>query len=152
MSCARYERWMWDALDGRLSAAQSQALQAHLQACAHCQRRWESAHASYRVLHTLPRRRAPENLTAQVRARLQSSPAPAPAWGGWKRAALAPALGLLAALAWWGGLALRTAETPAPPIASQPAESWVELHEQLEIADWSPTPTANYFISTGYTR
>ncbi|MCS7300113.1 MAG: zf-HC2 domain-containing protein, partial [Fimbriimonadales bacterium] len=102
MSCTRYEHWMWDALEGRLSAADLQALEAHLQACWHCQRRWESAQVSYRALRTLPRHRAPENLTTQVRARLQ--PFPAPTFRVWRRLALAPALGLFVALAWWSWL------------------------------------------------
>ncbi|MCS6918983.1 MAG: zf-HC2 domain-containing protein [Fimbriimonadales bacterium] len=152
MNCTRYERWLWDELEGRLSAAQSESLRAHLQVCPRCQRQWESAQATYRALRELPRRRAPERIVLQTRARLQQQPASKPAFAWWKRVALAPALGLLVAFGWWA-YTLRTPDSSQPPrVAQEQTENWVEVHEQLEVADWSPTPTANYFITTGYTR
>lgn len=152
MNCTRFERWLWDEVEGRLSVAQSQAMQAHLQTCPRCQRQWESAQATYRALHALPRHRAPEHLVQQARARIQQASAPKPAFTWWKRVALAPALGLLIAFGWWT-YTTRTQDTATPPtLAKEPTENWVEMHEQLEVADWSPTPTANYFITTGYTR
>lgn len=73
-------------------------------------------------------------------------------WAHWgRRIALAPALGLLAAAMWWGWQALQPSPA-ANTLAEDPTESLVELHEQLELADWSPSPTPSYFISTGYTR
>ncbi len=150
MNCTRYERWMWDALEGRLGESQAQALQAHLRQCPRCQRQWESAQATYHALHALPRLRAPEQLMHQVRARIQHAPARPPLFGGWKRVALAPALGLLIVLGYWA-FTVRTPDA-TQTIVQEPSESWVEMHEQLEVADWSPTPTANYFITTGYSR
>lgn len=154
MNCTRYERWIWDDLEGRLSAAQAQELRVHRQVCPRCQRQWEAARATYQALRALPRHRAPERLIQQVRARIQQTAAPKPVFAWWKRVALAPALGILAATAWWGWMALNS-NTTAPAVAttaSQNAENWVEIHEQLELADWSPTPTPRYFITTGYTR
>ncbi|MCX7926259.1 MAG: zf-HC2 domain-containing protein [Fimbriimonadales bacterium] len=154
MNCTRYERWLWDDLEGRLSVAQAQELRQHLQACPHCQRRWEAAQVTYQALRTLPRRRAPEHLTQQVWARVQEASARKPAFAWWKRVALAPALGVLAAAAWWGWLAVNSEHggVSGTATASQNADNWVEIHEQLEVADWSPTPTPSYFITTGYTR
>lgn len=154
MTCTRYDRWIWDELEGRLSVAQSQALRAHLQGCPRCQRQWESAQATYRALRALPRHRAPQHLAQQVRARLHQAPSPQPVFVWWRRVALAPALGLLLALAWWGWLNY-SAEPPAanrPLVVQGTTENWVEIHEQLEVADWSPTPTTHYFITTGYSR
>lgn len=152
MNCTRFERWLWDEMEGRLSASQSQAMRAHLQVCPRCQRQWEAAQATYRALHALPRHRAPEPLVAQTRARIQQASAPKPAFAWWRRVALAPALGLLIAFGWWA-YTTRTQDAATPSaIAKPPTENWVEMHEQLEVADWSPTPTANYFITTGYTR
>jgi hypothetical protein len=71
---------------------------------------------------------------------------------GWKRVALVPVLGLVAAVVWWGWLSMNP-DGEGSGFALKPSQSdenWVEIHEQLEIADWSPT--ANYFIKTGYTR
>jgi anti-sigma factor RsiW len=152
MKCTRYDRWLWDDLEGRLSAAQAQELHAHLQSCPRCQRQRDAVLATYRALHALPRRRAPQNLAQQVRTRLQEQSRPKHVSAWWKRVALAPALGLVAAAAWWGWLAINpnggNSEVATKP--SQSEESWVEIHEQLEVADWSPT--ASYFIKTGYTR
>ena len=69
----------------------------------------------------------------------------------WRRVALAPALGLLTIAAWWGWQAQQL-NAPINTAAEDPTESLVALHEQLEVADWSPSPTPSYFISTGYTR
>ncbi len=152
MNCTRYARWFWDDLEGRLSAAQAQELRAHVQACPRCQRQWEAARATYQALRGLPRLRAPERLIHQTRARIQAASTPKPVAAWWKRVALAPALGILAAAAWWGWLAINSAIMHPDTMASQNTENWVELHEQLELADWSPTPTPRYFITTGYTR
>ncbi len=153
MNCKRYERQLWVYVEGDLSPAQAQAFEAHLQACPHCQRQLEAARATYRALHALPRRRAPENLSEQVRRRIAAAPVRRRInWAHWgRRIALAPALGLLAAAMWWGWQALQPSPA-ANTLAEDPTESLVELHEQLELADWSPSPTPSYFISTGYTR
>ncbi|MCX7994117.1 MAG: zf-HC2 domain-containing protein [Fimbriimonadales bacterium] len=154
MKCTRYERWLWDELEGRLSAVQTQELRSHLQACPRCQRQWEVVQATHQALRGLPRRHAPERIRQQVRAQIQQARAPKPVVAWWKRVALAPALGLIVAAAWWGWLASQS-DAPLPPEVSttqQHSENWVEIHEQLEVADWSPTPTPNYFITTGYTR
>lgn len=96
---------------------------------------------------------APENLAAQVRRRIAESPAyPRLGWARVRRrVALAPALGLLTIAAWWGWQAQQT-NAPVNTTAEDPTESLVALHEQLEAADWAPSPTPSYFISTGYTR
>ena len=151
MHCKRCERQIWAYVEGQLLPRQAQALEAHLRACAHCQRQLEAAQATARVLRALPRHRAPANLSEQVRRRIAETPArPTLDWARvWRR--VAPALGLLAAAAWWGWYAHQSAPSPNT-VAADSAESFVELHEQLELADWSPSPTPSYFISTGYTR
>lgn len=152
MKCTRYERWLWDDLEGRLSAAQRQELHAHLQSCPRCQRQRDAVLATYRALHELPRHRAPEHVVPQVRARLQEPSRAKPVSTWWKRVALAPALGLVAAAVWWSWRAMTPSETGSEVVtqSSLSADHWVEIHEQLEVADWSPT--ASYFIKAGYTR
>jgi hypothetical protein len=59
----------------------------------------------------------------------------------WRRVALAPALGLLTVAVWWGWQAQQL-NAPINTAAEDPTESLVELHEQLEVADWSPSPDA----------
>jgi len=149
MRCKRFERQMWAYLEGQL--ADAQAFEAHVGACSRCQRQLAAAQATYRALHALPRHRAPTTLSAQVRRRLAEAPArPRLDWARvGRRVALAPVLGLLIALAWWGW---QTTHAPVNTAAEDPTEALVELHEQLEVADWSPSPTPSYFISTGYTR
>ncbi|MGQ9656727.1 MAG: anti-sigma factor family protein [Fimbriimonadales bacterium] len=153
MSCERFERQLWAYLEGRLSSKDAQALEAHLQSCVRCQRQLMAARATYRALRVLPRHRAPAHLAEGVRRRLSEVPSrPRIDWARvWRRVALAPALGLLVGAAWWGWQAQQAA-APVQVAAEDTAESLVELHEQLEVADWSPSPTASYFISTGYTR
>ena len=153
MHCKRCERQIWAYVEGQLLPRQAQALEAHLRACAHCQRQLEAAQATYHALRALPRRRAPVNLSEQVRRRIAATPTrPTRDWARvWRRVALAPALGLLAAAAWWGWYAQHSAPS-TNTVAADSAEAFVELHEQLELADWSPSPTPSYFISTGYTR
>ena len=153
MHCKRCERQIWAYVEGQLLPRQAQALEAHLRACAHCQRQLEAAQATARVLRALPRHRAPANLSEQVRRRIAETPArPTLDWARvWRRVALAPALGLLTVAVWWGWQAQQL-NAPINTAAEDPTESLVELHEQLEVADWSPSPTPSYFISTGYTR
>ena len=151
MNCKRFERQIWAYLEGQLPDAR--AFEAHVGACLRCQRQLEAARATSRALRALPRHRAPENLAAQVRRRIAESPAyPRLGWARvWRRVALAPALGLLTIAAWWGWQAQQT-NAPVNTAAEDPTESLVALHEQLEAADWAPSPTPSYFISTGYTR
>jgi len=153
MRCKRFEQQMWAYIAGQLPPRQARALEAHLQVCPYCQRQLEAAQATYHALRALPRRRAPANLSEQVRRRIAATPTrPTRDWARvWRRVALAPALGLLAAAAWWGWYAQHSAPS-TNTVAADSAESFVELHEQLELADWSPSPTPSYFISTGYTR
>jgi len=153
MNCKRFEQQIWAYLEGQLPSAQAQAFEAHLQACPRCQRQIAAAQATYRALRALPRHRAPENLVAQVRHRMaQPSARPRVDWARvWRRVALAPALGLLTVAVWWGWQ-VQQLNAPINTAAEDPTESLVELHEQLEVADWSPSPTPSYFISTGYTR
>jgi len=153
MNCKRFEQQIWAYLEGQLPLAQARALEAHLQACPRCQRQMAAARATYRALHALPRHRAPEKLAAQIRHRIAEAPArPRVDWACVRRrVALAPALGLLAVAAWWGWQTQQP-NTSINTAAEDPTEALVELHEQLEVADWSPSPTPSYFISTGYTR
>jgi anti-sigma factor RsiW len=151
MRCEHFERQIWAYIEGQLPDAR--AFEEHLRACPRCQRQLAAAQATYRTLHALPRHRAPANLSEQVRRRIAAAPArPRFDWARkWWRVALAPALGVLVAAVWWGWQTPQTA--PSYGIAPEElTESLVELHEQLEVADWSPSPTPSYFITTGYTR
>ncbi|MDW8106227.1 MAG: zf-HC2 domain-containing protein [Armatimonadota bacterium] len=146
MRCRRYEQWLWDEVAGQLSPKCRQQLQAHLAACERCRQQHERVHATYHALRTLPRYRAPERVFAQVEQRLAAQRKPARLWRRW---VLAPALVVLLALGWWGGQQLTTRSTLA---VEDDTEQWIELHQQLEVAEWSPTPTTSYFLSAGYTR
>ncbi len=154
MDCKRCEQQIWAYAEGQLAPVQVHALEAHLRECSHCQRQLEAARVAYRALRRLPRRRAPADLSARVRRRIAEVPVRSSfGWSRlWRRVALAPALASLAVVAWWGW---HTQQQPPFPDAStdvDTTEALVELHEQLELADWSPSPTPSYFISTGYTQ
>lgn len=158
MNCKRVEQKVWDYLDGRLSQAERAQLEAHLADCEACYRAWVSAQQTKRALHQLTRYPAPSGFQVRLQARLrQATPEPArPRLRlGWKSLALAPALGLLFAWLWFGGGEAGTGSDATQvgiPSSDDYAQACLELHEALEVADWSPTPAVHYWVHTGYTR
>lgn len=159
MNCKRVEQKVWDYLDGHLSHADRAQLEAHLLHCESCRSAWGSAQQTQRALHQLTRYSAPSGFQARLHARLrQLKPEPArPRLRfGWKSLALAPALGLLFAWLWlWfgSGETGKSDTTQAGiPSSDDYAQACLELHEALEVADWSPTPAVHYWVHTGYTR
>ncbi len=157
MNCRECERYVWDYVENRLSEAERTAMEAHLQACSACRIRYESARQTYRALHALPRAKAPEGLVQRVHAQIERLPEPKPLarwWQGWRRVALAPALGLTVALLWWatGYIQSRTQSAQSPDnLAQQYAEDCLNLHEQMEVADWAPSPSG-YLLTSYSTR
>ncbi len=166
MNCHHAERLLWSYVENALSAAQREALAAHLQQCEWCQQRLQAVRLTHTALQSLPRYRAPERLVERVRAEIAAQPKSVarrtvrPALWRWT---LAPALGLLVAALWWWS----QTSSPAPitdstrpdasgsltqQAAQEYADTCIELHQQLEMADWAGTPTVSYLITTGYTR
>ncbi len=164
MSCKRYWRLLWSYAEGDLSAAARAAVEQHLTRCAPCRHTLPSVQRTRQALQSLPRYRAPEALLERVRAEIASQPAKRVAAPrgvrltlglNW-RWALAPVLGVLVALFWWWSQSPNpTPPQPFPEVAvtsQEYAETCIDMHQQLEMADWAGTPTANYLITTGFTR
>ncbi|MEN3001665.1 MAG: zf-HC2 domain-containing protein [Armatimonadota bacterium] len=171
MNCRRLNRLLWSYVDGTLSAAERQACEAHLTRCARCRQRLQAAQLTRTSLQTLPRYGAPnrllERLQAEIAAQRVGEPgtrgatirqSPLAIRWGW-RWALAPALGVLVALLWWWSqppIQLAEGERPPEPPVQQTAQEYadtcIDLHQQLEMAEWAGTPAASYLITTGATR
>jgi len=162
MSCWRYQRLLWSYADGDLSAAERAAIEQHLTRCARCRHTLQSVQRTRQALQSLPRYRAPESLLERVHAEIASRRAERVAAPSGTRLrlswrwALAPVLGVLVALLWWWSQSPNpTPPQPFPEVAvtsQEYAETCIEMHQQLEMADWAGTPTANYLITTGFTR
>jgi|FaiFalDrversion2_1042247.scaffolds.fasta_scaffold01306_2 anti-sigma factor RsiW len=164
MSCKRYQRLLWSYASQELSAAEQAAVEQHLTRCARCRHTLQSVQQTRQALHSMPRYRAPESLRERVHAEIArrcTKQVAVPSGTRWTlglnwRWALAPVLGVLVALLWWWS----QPSNPMPPqpspevaVTSQEyAETCIEMHQQLEMADWAGTPTANYLITTGFTR
>ncbi|GBC94113.1 hypothetical protein HRbin15_02621 [bacterium HR15] len=173
MTCWQFKRLLWSYVEGTVGAAEQQACEAHLARCARCRHQLQAAQLTRRALQSLPRHSAPVHLLERVRAEIPASCAdetvaavhqapratrplllPARLW----RWALAPALGVLVALLWWWSqsttpLMNKQAREPQTQQASQEyADTCIEVHQQLEMAEWAGTPAASYLITTGYTR
>lgn len=157
MSCKRFERQVWDYLEGQLSPSERAAFEAHMAHCEHCQRVWDSAQRTVQALRQLPRYRPSPDFRERLQARLHQAP-PKPARLrlrlGWKPLALAPALGLLVAFLWLNNAPQENITNLPPDSAGTDdyTEMCLQLHEKLETAEWSPTPAASYWVNAGYTR
>jgi anti-sigma factor RsiW len=164
MSCKRYRRLLWSYASDELRAVERAAVEQHLTRCARCRHTLQSVQWTRQALQSLPRHRAPESLLERVRTEIASQPAKrvaAPRGArliqglNW-RWALAPVLGALVALFWWWSQSPNpTPPQPFPEVAvtsQEYAETCIDMHQQLEMADWAGTPTANYLITTGFTR
>jgi len=104
MSCARYERWISDRLDGALSGKSEKALEAHLQTCESCRAFGRAAQRVQKEVKAFPAAAVPEayweeslgrlsvKLAAEERRPLKKA---LPGWG-WKWARLAAPLFLAA--------------------------------------------------------
>lgn len=159
MKCEPIRQRLWDYVGGALPPAEREAFEAHLQGCEACRLELKAAQATLVSLRNLRRYSAPESLKAQVRERIrQQRSAPRVRWAfAWRRWALVPALGLLSALVVLGGLNLlrqggSVLTARADTLSEEYAQTCVELHEQMEVADWAPSPTATYWIHTSLTR
>lgn len=177
MNCGRFKRLLWSYVDGALSAAERQACEAHLTRCARCRQRLQTAQLTRASLQSLPRYAAPAKLLERMRAEIPAQRMPERVASRFALRhlplaslfairqlpfairLLAPALGVLVALLWWWSQpSIQRVENERPPAlqaqqASQEyANTCIDLHEQLEIAEWAGTPAASYVITTGYTR
>lgn len=171
MNCKRLHRLLWSYVDGTLSAVERQACEAHLTRCARCRQRLQAAQLTRASLQTLPRYSAPERLLERLQAEIPAQRvreqvtrgatvrhSPFATRRGW-RWALAPALGVLVALLWWWSqppIQVAEGERPSEPQVQQASQEYadtcIDLHQQLEMAEWAGTPAASYLITTGYTR
>ncbi len=173
MTCRQLKRLLWGYVEGTLRPAERAAVEAHLACCERCCQRLQAAQLTHASLRSLTRYSAPVQLLERVRAELPARGAETDvaavqgvrrspfAFRSGRRWVLAPALGVLVALLWWWSQSpaptpssqSRREGTGAGHIASQEyADTCVELHQQLEMADWAGTPTANYLITTGYSQ
>ncbi len=159
MKCKQIHQRLWDYVGGALPPAEREAFEAHLQSCEACRLELKAAQATLVSLRNLRRYSASESLKMRVRERVrQQRSAPRIRWAfAGRRWALVPALGALSALVVFGGLNLfrqggwlQTAQ--ADTLSEEYAQTCVELHEQMEVADWAPSPTATYWIHTSLTR
>lgn len=153
MDCKRCEQQIWAYAEGQLAPVQVHALEAHLRECSHCQRQLEAARVAYRALRRL-RAVGRCGFVGACVARSQRCLS-APRSAGRVFGVASRSRPHSHRWQWWlGGAGTRNSshpsQTPAPMWT--PPRRLVELHEQLELADWSPSPTPSYFISTGYTH
>jgi len=104
MSCAKYERWISDRLDGALSGQREKVLEAHLQTCESCRAFGRAAQRVQKEVKAFPAEPVPEayweeslnRLSAKLAAQeLRPVKKLLPAWG-WKWAWLAAPLLLVA--------------------------------------------------------
>lgn len=142
--CRRCRRWLSARLDGELGPRKSAWLEAHLAACAECDRRRRELEAARRAFRGLHRRTPPSSFDEVLRQRLALEPPPAP-----RRARRLPALRPLAA-----GLALAAAglalvwglsgvPEPPPPVAAATPLAWPQPPATVlwETAAGAPLPS-----------
>lgn len=67
MTCPKAERLFSPYLDGRVSGTEMLALQVHLQECVRCNQRYESLRQTQRLLMSVGRAKAPEDLALRLR-------------------------------------------------------------------------------------
>ncbi len=150
MKCKQVQERIWDYLARELPADEQEAVSAHLQGCPACRQEVHSAQMMVVSLRNLPRYRASDLLKARIRERIRQERVRVPALprGSWRRWALVPVVGVLSALVVLGGLNLwRGSQEDA--LSSAYAQACIELHEQMEVVDWAPSPAVTY---ASYTR
>jgi hypothetical protein len=76
MSCDATRAMFSELADDALPAEQRVACQAHLAACADCRREWEGLQRTLRLLHGMPRVRAPQGIVERVLAAVRPDPWP----------------------------------------------------------------------------
>lgn len=67
MTCPKAKRLFSPYLDGRVSGTEMLALQVHLQECVRCNQRYESLRQTQRLLMSVGRAKAPEDLALRLR-------------------------------------------------------------------------------------
>lgn len=76
MTCDEARALFTDLADGRLGAAERDAVGAHLATCAECRREWEGFERTLELLHGLPRYRAPAGFPERVLSAARPAPWP----------------------------------------------------------------------------
>lgn len=76
MTCDEARALFTDLADGRLGAAERDAVGAHLATCAECRREWEGFERTLQLLHGLPRYRAPAGFPERVLSAARPAPWP----------------------------------------------------------------------------
>jgi hypothetical protein len=76
MSCDTARARFSELADGQLDAAERAGIEAHLRACPECRREWAAFERTLRLLHDLPRHRAPSGFAGRVLAAARPTPWP----------------------------------------------------------------------------
>ena len=123
MNCEQVRNLLDEYLDGELAAAQRASVDEHLAGCAPCRAELEILRNTATLVGSLPRVKAPKELTEDIKARLVSRPAAVRSrrrpvvlrWvgiGGW--VAAAATLIVVIKLAPWEGPPAEPAPPPRP--------------------------------------
>lgn len=100
--CDQYLELISAAMDGALSPAQRETLDAHLVSCAECKALYEELTAVHAALQELPPVEVPAGLTQRVMAAIARDAAPAPKRGNrWARALACAAMAAVVLTAAW---------------------------------------------------
>ncbi|BDI34501.1 hypothetical protein CCAX7_65520 [Capsulimonas corticalis] len=135
MNCTQAELWIQQSLDGMLSAAERESLDAHVAACPACAARWREYRQLSRAATQWVQQPAAisddftARLMAQVEARA-SAPSPARPAPWLQAAAIAAFAGSLAAVVWFArpalqGIRLTTGDIAPDPRVLQTTPSWL---------------------------
>lgn len=151
IDCARHGDLLERLVDGDLTAAERQRLDAHLAACEDCRREAELAERLAAATAALPRRiEPPRDLWPSVASRLEPrrrsslgglAAAAETRWAGPALAALAAVLALAVGLSLWrpgaapGHRMVVVARTPTPSLAAQAEVARSEDRVQLVHSD-----------------
>jgi anti-sigma factor ChrR (cupin superfamily) len=131
MNCQAMEENLIAYLDGKATAAERRAVEAHLADCAACRARAEEFRAVWNVLDDAPEHALSPSFDARLRQRIAAE-APRRWFDGWlPQPRLAFALSLLLALAVWIG----KLPGPAPDVTAQNDEEFKMIQELQVLED-----------------
>jgi predicted anti-sigma-YlaC factor YlaD len=98
------DQWLSSYLDGRLDAAQTKRLDAHMADCSDCREQLESLRYTKRLLASAPRRAMPPELISAIEERLVKPSWTGRFWQGLRTPRVFVPAGALAALALFAGV------------------------------------------------
>jgi anti-sigma factor RsiW len=129
MSCTKWEEALIAYTDGRASAAERAAVEAHLRDCAACRTRAEEFARVWKTLDEAPAIEVSPAFDARLRARLAEERKPS--WWAWlaPQPRLVLAMGLLLAVAVWVG----TRPGPAPVDVASTVPENTNVEEEFQM-------------------